>query len=31
MFTFAEDLDYPFVAQYIVEAKQVMDDGNNFA
>ena len=28
---FARDLDYLFVAQYIVEAKQVMDDGNNFA
>ena len=27
---FARDLDYLFVAQYIVEAKQVMDDGNNF-
>ena len=25
------DLDYLFVAQYIVEAKQVLDDGNNFA
>ena len=24
-------LDYLFVAQYIVEAKQVLDDGNNFA
>ena len=28
---FATDLDYLFVAQYIVEAKQVRDDGNNFA
>ena len=28
---FARDLDYLFVAQYIVEAKQVMDDGNMFA
>ena len=28
---FARDLDYLFVAQYIVEAKQVRDDGNNFA
>ena len=28
---FAKDLDYLFVAQYIVEAKQVLDDGNNFA
>ena len=28
---FARDLDYLFVAQYIVEAKQVSDDGNNFA
>ena len=27
---FARDLDYLFVAQYIVEAKQVHDDGNNF-
>ena len=27
---FAQDLDYLFVAQYIVEAKQVLDDGNNF-
>ena len=27
---FARDLDYLFVAQYIVEAKQVQDDGNNF-
>ena len=27
---FAKDLDYLFVAQYIVEAKQVKDDGNNF-
>ena len=27
---FARDLDYLFVAQYIVEAKQVSDDGNNF-
>ena len=28
---FARDLDYLFVAQYIVEAKEVLDDGNNFA
>ena len=28
---FARDLDYLFVAQYIVEAKQVLDNGNNFA
>ena len=28
---FARDLDYLFAAQYIVEAKQVRDDGNNFA
>ena len=28
---FARDLDYLFVAKYIVEAKQVLDDGNNFA
>ena len=28
---FARDLDYLFVAQYIVEAKQIRDDGNNFA
>ena len=28
---FARDLDYLFVAIYIVEAKQVFDDGNNFA
>ena len=27
--TFDRDLDYLFVAQYIVEAKQVLDDGNN--
>ena len=27
---FARDLDYLFVAQYIVEAKQVLDDGNNY-
>ncbi len=27
---FARDLDYLFVAQYIVEAKQILDDGNNF-
>ena len=26
----ADQLDYLFVAQYIVEAKQVLDDGNNF-
>ena len=28
---FARDLDYLFVAQYIVEAKRVLDDGINFA
>ena len=28
---FARDPDYLSVAQYIVEAKQVLDDGNNFA
>ncbi len=28
---FSRDLDYLFVAQYIVECKQVLDDGNNFA
>ena len=28
---FARDLAYLFVAQYIVEAKQVLDDSNNFA
>ena len=28
---FARDLDYLFVAQYILEAKQVLDEGNNFA
>ena len=28
---FAKDLDYLFVAQYICEAKQIRDDGNNFA
>ena len=27
---FAHDLDYLFVAQYIVEVKQVLDDGNDF-
>ncbi len=27
---FARDLDYLFVAQYIVEAKQILDDANNF-
>ena len=27
---FAIDLKYPFVAWYIVESKQVTDDGNNF-
>ena len=27
---FDRDLDYLFVAQYIVEAEQVFDDGNNF-
>ena len=26
----ARDLDCLFVAQYIVEAKQIIDDGNNF-
>jgi len=26
----ARDLDYLFIAQYIVEAKQMLDDGNNF-
>ena len=26
---FARKCDYPFVAKYIVEAKQVIDDGNN--
>ena len=28
---FARDLDYLFVAQYIVECKQVLDDSNNYA
>ena len=28
---FARDLDYLFVTQYICEAKQIKDDGNNFA
>ena len=28
---FVRDIDYLFVAQYIVEAKQILDDGNNFA
>ena len=28
---FARDFDYLFVAQYVVEAKQVLDDGNIFA
>ena len=28
---FAKDLDYLYVAQYIVECKQVLHDGNNFA
>ena len=27
---FAKDIDYLFVAQYIVEAKQIVDDANNF-
>ena len=27
---FARDMDYLFVAQYIVEAKQILDDANNF-
>ena len=27
---FAKDMDYLFVAQYIVEAKQILDDANNF-
>ena len=27
----ARDLDNLFVAQYIVETKQVLDNGNNFA
>ena len=27
---FARDMDYLFVAQYIVEAKQILDDRNNF-
>ena len=27
---FARDLDYLFVAQYIVEAKQIVDDGSHF-
>ena len=27
---FARDIDYLFVAQYISEAKQILDDGNNF-
>ena len=27
---FSRDIDYLYVAQYIVEAKQVSDDGNNF-
>ena len=26
---FARDMDYLFVAQYIVEAKQILDDSNN--
>ena len=29
--SFSRDLDYLFVAQYILEAKQVSDAGNNFA
>ena len=28
---FARDLDYLFVGQYIVEMKQVLDDGNNYS
>ena len=28
---FARDLDYLFVAQYIVKVKQLLDDGTNFA
>ena len=28
---FAKDLDYLFLAQYNTEAKQVLDDGSNFA
>ena len=28
---FARDLDYLFVTQYVVEAKQIQDDGNSFA
>ena len=28
---FARDMDYLFVAQYTVECKQVLIDGNNFA
>lgn len=28
---FSRDLDYLFLAQYIVEAKQVLDDGNNYS
>ena len=27
---FAKDLDYLFVAQYIVEANQIFDNSNNF-
>ena len=27
---FAHDIDYLFVAQYIVDSKQVFDDANNF-
>ena len=27
---FARDLDYVFVAQYIVKTKQLLDNGNNF-
>ena len=27
---FARDMDYLFVAQYIVESKQILDDSNNF-
>lgn len=27
---FAQDIDYLFVAQYVVEGKHIIDDGNNF-
>ena len=30
MLSCAKDLDYLFVVQYTVEAKQPLDDGNNF-